>query len=565
MRWSNRRTRLAALTLSLLALLVASPASLSAAPRIDVTVGIAGHVVRLHYAPIRVEIAGLDDGTHGEIRVDQQLGNPAERPAQITHAIVHGALADGVYESTIPIYDPLNPLEVSVISGGRTLVSSTINVRMNRRTSPFPAVCGFPAQVAADAVFIDPADLPRDWWGLDGVRSLWIGGDAALSSAQWQAVAEWTLAGGSLVLLTGSDFYRIDSPTLRRLLPIADPHLATGSDGAQVLLGTLSTGSRVLLGPTDAPLAAAGPHGAGTVLMAALAVADLSSDTIDRIHAHVESARTLSTQLMAEATLREMTVIRPTYVVAPVIVAAMVLSFVWFARGVVRRRRLALLGLCVAIAVFAVVSGLTTNEAKRPVDLYASSTVVSIQDGYGIDIGWHSLYSGRTREFALDRGGGGFPLQSLIRSAAGTSFDAVSTPDGTQLPLVAHDRRDLESYGRQPTLLHVSVEGHALQVANQTGDVVDNAILLANGRVHQLPPIPVGEQTYVLGDGLETYLYDSGHVALELVFERLGERLGLLTETWLVRFDETERLARDGKHGEKVRDTRIELIRGRAG
>jgi len=563
MRWSDRRTRFVALSLFVFALLVAWATSGTATPRIEVTVGLAGHVVRLHYAPIRVEIAGLDEGTRGEIRVDQQLGNPAERPAQITHVIVEGTLADGVYESTIPIYDPLNPVEVSVVSGGQALVSATINVRMNRRTSPFPAVCGFAAQVTDDAVFIDPGDLPRDWWGLDGVRSLWIGGDAVLTSSQWQTVAEWTLAGGSLVLLTGSDFYRLDSPTLRRLLPIDDPRLETVSAGAQALVGTLSAASRALLGPDDGLLAVAGTHGAGTVLMGTFAAADLSSDTIDRIHAHVESARTLSTQRMAEAALREMTVIRPTYVVAPAIVIAMVFSFVWFARGVARHRRLALPGLCAAIAALSVLSGFTTNDAKRPVDLYASRTIVSIQDEYGIDIGWDSLYSGRAREFAVDRGGCGFPLQSLIRSAAETSFDAVSTPDGTRLPLVGHDRRDLEIYGRRPALLRVSVDGRVLHVANRTGEIVDDAVLLAAGRVHTLPPIPVGEQTFVLGDGLETYLYDSGHVALDLVLERFADRLGLLTEPWLVRFAETESVARHGKHGEKVRDTRIELIPGR--
>jgi len=531
-------------------------------PRIEVTVGIAGHVVRLHYAPIWVHVSGLDEATEGSIIVRQKIGNPAEDPADIEHVLMRDSLSDGIYEATVPVYDPLNPLEVSLVAAdGSSLARSTVNVRMNRRTSRFPAVCGFTTQVAEDAVFIGTADLPTDWWGFDGLRSLWLGGDCAVSSVKWQSVAEWTLAGGSLILLTGSDFYRMDSPALRRLLPITDPRLETSWNGKHVLLGNLKTGARVLSGSGALPLVISGQYGAGHVLMVTKAASDVSGPEMTAIVAAVPSARNLTAQRVSEAVLREMSVVRPSYLTAPAIVVGSLCVFAWFAKWVERRPRRAMGGLAASVAVFAVLSGLYTNRANQPVDLYVSNTKITVQDGYSIDIGWHSLYSSRARQLALNHQGESHVLQSLIRAAPEASFDSASDPSTTWLPLETHEMRELEFYGREPVLVEARVIDDDASVVNRTGHVIEHAIVLSGGFVYRLPPIVTGEQTIPLENGEETYVYESGHVALDLVLKHFEDRLQLLSRTWLVLFEEAEAVLREGKLGRKVRDTTVHLIR----
>ena len=557
-----RWTRLAFAVLLLFVVLGMAALSAVGAPRIEVTVGIAGHVVRLHYAPIWVEVSGLDEATDGSIVVRQKIGNPAEDPADIEHVLIRDSLSDGIYEATVPVYDPLNPLEVSLAAeDGSVLARSIVNVRMNRRTSRFPAVCGFTTQVAEDAVFIDTADLPADWWGFDGLRSLWLGGDCTLSNAKWQSVAEWTLAGGSLIVLTGSDFYRMDSPALHRLLPITDPRLETSWKGEHVLVGDLKAGARVVTGSGPLPLVISGQYGAGQVLMVTKAASDVSPPELAAIVAGVPSARNLTAQRVSDAVLREMSVIRPSYLTAPAIVVASLGVFAWFAKWVERRPRRAMGGLAVSVVIFAVLSGLYTNPANRPVDLYISNTTITVQDGYGVDIGWYSLYSSRARELALNHEGESHVLQSLIRAAPEASFDSASDPSTTWLPLETHETRELEFYGREPVLVEVRVIGNAASVVNRTGQVIEHAIVLSKGLVYRLPPIVKGEQTLALENGEETYVYESGHVALDLVFKRFEDRLGLFTRTWLVLFEEAEAVLREGKLGRKVRDTSVHLIR----
>jgi len=560
MRRGDRWTRC---VLGVASVLIVAGPLVHAEARIDVAVGIAGHVVRLHYVPIRVDLSGLRESVDGTIIVRQQIGNPIQDPDEIEHVLARELLTNRVYESTIPIYDPLNPLELSVVDGdGTILAEATVHVRMNRRTAPFPGVCGFSTEVTEDAVFLDAGDLPRDWWALDGLRSLWLGGDCDLTSSQWQTVAEWTMAGGSVVILTGADLYRLDSPILRGLLPIADPHLNAPAGGVPTVEGTLRDGAEIAMEGEDAAFVLLRGYGAGHVLMVTRAAGDLGEAEMRRIGALVPASRLLSAERVSEAALREMEVVRPSYLIAPAILVVTLGIFLWFARRVERRERVAWVALGLAVAGLSVWSGFVSNDMKRPVDLYRSTTVVSIQNSIGIDIGWHSLYSSKRRWVAVDEEEERFPIQSLVPGAAGTSFDAVSAPEGTRLRLEAHERRDLEFFGRETPLVEVRTADGVVTVENRSGAIIEGALVLSGGRVHRLPAIGRGENAFVLGDGEETYLYEAEDVAVEVVLERFSERLTLFSETWLVLFDEAESVRREGQLAEKVRDARIELICG---
>jgi len=148
--------------------------------QLDVEIGIGGYVSRWSYAPVRVTISGLSHPVDGRIRLAQLIGNPTEDPAHIGSVVYAGKLVDRTYEATIPIYDPLNPVRIEVDDGEGSL-----------------AVCGISLMPVDDTVLIDPSELPRDWWGFDAVRELWIGGSGATEGA-WTTIGEWVTAGGSL-------------------------------------------------------------------------------------------------------------------------------------------------------------------------------------------------------------------------------------------------------------------------------------------------------------------------------------------------------------------------------
>ncbi|MEA3238748.1 MAG: hypothetical protein U9Q94_03080 [Candidatus Bipolaricaulota bacterium] len=110
---------------------------------------------------------------------------------------------------------------------------------------PFIVTAGdFPAPVTPDTVQVDETHLPTKWLSYDGVRSLWIGrtvGD--LTAAQEEAIYRWTSAGGITVIFTGRDFFRLDSPLVRDIIPFTNPRITDGKD----LVGDLRSGAEVVL------------------------------------------------------------------------------------------------------------------------------------------------------------------------------------------------------------------------------------------------------------------------------------------------------------------------------
>jgi len=542
--------------------LLASLSSFVFGAQLDVAIGIGGYVSRWSYAPVRVTISGLTHPVEGRIRLVQLIGNPAEDPDHVEDLLYAGKLADRTYEATVPIYDPLNPVKIEVEDEeGDVIASSEVDLRLKRRVGAFPAVCGIFLVPADDAVLIDRSELPRDWWGFDAVRELWIGGAGATEDA-WTTIGEWVTAGGSLVLFTGADFYRLDTPAVRKLLPISDPHLVTGPDGTEYLAGDLKGGARVSLTRNGIPILIIGRSAAGSAALVTVRPEELTEAEVAAIGARVPPARSLSAAPVAEAILRGTTVDRPSFLAALFLVSAVLASFLAFARGLERRPSAATAALFLAIAALTVSAGLYINRNKQPVKLYSIKLELSIENLFGIKVGLYALYATGDGPVSLVQDEGSFPVQSPLLSLAAASFDSESEPRATRIDLLAQERRDLAYYGRSSSSIAFTVGSDSASITNRSGEPIDGGLLVVGGLGYPLPVIPSGTGRVALSNGREIGLYESGRAALDLVVHRFEDRFGLDSGTWLITLQEGERIELEGGSARKVRDVRIRFIAG---
>ncbi len=529
---------------------------------LDVAVGIGGHVVRWSYAPVRVRIEGLTQPIDGRIRLVQLIGNPAENPARVDGFIYVGPLSDRTYEATVPIYDPLNPVRIDVEDGeGRVIASSKLDLRLKRRMGAFPAVCGVSISPADDAVFIDHSELPADWWGYDPVRTLWIGG-AGATEDEWTTIGEWVTAGGSLVLSTGSDFYRFDTPTVRELIPIGSPRLETAPDGTEYLTGDAKEGGRIALLRDGIPLLHVRRYGAGTVALVTVRAEEVSDEELAGIVARVPSARALYAAPLAEEILREMRVDRPNYLTSVFLVVLVSAAFVTFARLQERNPRLATGFILTGIVILTVSSGLYINRTKHPASVYSVNLELSVETSFGIKSVWQALYAAQPGRVALEQDEGSFPIESGILSLAEASFDAESEPCETRIELLSQERRDLAYYGRSSSSIAFAVDGGSVTVTNLSGEPIDSGLIAIDRLAYPIGPLPPGTETIELAGGRDLGVYGSGNLPLDLAVRRFEGILGLGSGTWLIALQEEERIEDQGGSAKKVRDVRIRFIAG---
>jgi len=557
-------TRFALLLISTLVLLASASVAVSAVVGVEVSLGVGERVVRGHYSPVRVTLSAVEDGTEGAIVVSQLTGDVFSDQETMTAVIYRGTLEDRTYEATIPIFEPLNPLEVSVEdTAGHVLRAVTLNPRLMRRVGPFPAVCGPTFEIGLDTVLIDAGEIPRDWWGLHAVRQLWIGGNAVPSADAWRTIAEWVLAGGSLVVLSGTDFYRLDSPDLRDLMPIGNPELVELSGGRMRVQGTLKEGAVLALeNESETWSAASWKYGSGEVTFVSASSDDLGQADIETIGSMAGSTEIPSIEGAGASALGSMEVIKPWTWFAPLVLLLGTLAYLVFARIGVSRPRLAWVLLCGALVGLSVWSGFASRRTKHVIDLYVANTSVKVQGEYGIAIGWSSFYANRSRMASIGHEAGSFPIQSLEETVFDSDFSVESEASATKVLLQAHEYRGFELYRRSQSFFHVTYENGRVTIENPGEKVVEDAVLIVEGKVYELPPIPSGTFQSTLSGGIPEYLFSSRRVADDRIIRQYSDVLSYDESVWLVVSDEHETVTRSGEWGEKVRASTVTFILG---
>jgi len=547
------------------------------APAIEVEIGFQSHVVPERYAPIRVRIRGYDERTPARLLVVQTLGSEWRDTSIVRQDLGIGVTADGIYEATLPVYEPLNPIDVFLVAeDGRVLAETSLQLRATRHLELFELRYGpYPLSGAADEPLV-AADLPPDWWAYDAVRVLWI--SAPPPQEAWSAIGRWVLAGGSVVLAAGPDYFRFDSPTLRSLLPFSDPTLEPSDGTTLALSGSLRSGASISFSRGDLPLLVGWRYGAGHVAVLTIRPADLAAEELEGIAAAIPDAVRLSMIPVSEAVLRGLPVIRPTHLSALLLIALTVT--VWAVIVYVGRRYRRTGAACgvALVAALAVWSGFFANRATEYAVVYSVSTTFHLATSFGIDADSLSFFtpSQLVRDYALP--GVAIPLQAPTSAAAPHPFDAFM-PQTTATPwLYAHtaapgrvtastgpgELKTFLAFADSQSAPRLAVSGPAIATLEYAGDVrLADCWLIVDGQGARVPEVSSGVTRFApsILQPLGTLVREANDDPAALLLQHAAELLPLHQGVWFVGISEL-RPPSTPQLNRKVRHLDAYVVRG---
>ncbi|MFC2106299.1 hypothetical protein ACFLS0_06080 [Candidatus Bipolaricaulota bacterium] len=523
-----------------------------------------------HYAPIQVEVRNVRDFGAARLRIVQLVGNEWRGEAAIRQELGYAIHSDGVYAAVIPTYDPVNPIVVELLSSTDTVLASIeIDLRRTMRPTPYPVLDKKISRFDDRAAVIDLASLPTQWWALDSAESLWVA--SPLPSEAWTAVSQWILAGGSLVLLTGSDFYRMDSPILREFLPLSDPVLADSDRGTTYLSGSLNEATISMLSNEGFPLLIQASYGAGHVSLVTIQAQSLSVETLKNIGEQVASSQLISLRDPTEHILGEqkLVALNPLFVLAMIAVLALgVCAFALIGR---RNPRMGWIVLLIGVAGLAVSSGFVSNPATHDVPFYLVNTNLRVEIGVGISIVSSSLYSQTNEPFAQPHREGIIPLLLLPRTLTGMdSYDLSTFPERTEMRVLSGKMRHWHVYGAASSMFDVRLLSESMiRIGNHQGSDFDAGWVLIDGMVHSVAQIDRGihEYSFLPESGVHLAAFvgsadtDDRPMPAIVLIRELRQSFPLEKGVWLIVFDDEEQIS-SGELTQKVRDITLVAVQG---
>ncbi len=565
---SDRRLRR---VLTVVILLSASCAG-GAVPTLDARIGFASTVVARLNAPVRVTVSGLEETISGSLRIVQYVGILSESSEEVSIELTSGTVDAATYESSIPIYDPLNPVDVILTdSNGHVLAAQQLNFRLFTRSAPFPLVCETALDLGGTEIRVGPAELPWEWWAYEAVDSLWLGG-ASISRPAWEAISRWVLAGGSLVMFTGSDVFKFDPTFLEALFPLEGATLEATAEGVPFVEARLPADAETLLWRDDGtPLVHVRSFGAGSVAVVTVRAADLTVEETRRLASRTRSSDLISMQLPSWTLQGQIRVPRPNYLVAPIVVMAMIGGLVG-GRAMARRRlhvggragRGGLVVVAIVAVAASVFSGFYTNRAKQLVELYQCNTILDVYVSVGTRIVSHTIFApGFPLDIGLPRERLSVPTYALIRTVRRAAFGSRATADVLEVPLAAGESRHLRSYGDARPSIELTVSGREATIENHLERTLDRAYVIVDGLLYRVGEVPPGVRTVALQGGVAAWSlrgvdrsgYADGLKAIEAAFsfEQGGWVVAVTDETSIRSGVQTE---------EKVRDVHYYVVQG---
>ncbi len=276
--------------------------------RVEMTVDL-GHqgTVRLErWNPVTVSLHNSAEALHGEVGVRVWRGSEYRKDLHVTtmtRAIQLPHRARKRFTFSIPIASVTHPIDVFFRSDGNVLAEQQLNLR--EALSAEHIIVGLSRDLGLDflattfqrhtrvAYFRVPA-LPRVWSGYDSVTAVVVKGVSLqrATAAQWRALRQWILRGGTLVVTGDSQYALLQEPRMRQVLPVEVfgleevhglPALASHYDVPMpavplVQLRARLTAGEVLVGAPEAALLAHRPLGHGRVVFLA---ADYAAQPLD--------------------------------------------------------------------------------------------------------------------------------------------------------------------------------------------------------------------------------------------------------------------------------------------
>ena len=539
--------------------------SASATPQLEVRLGFAERFVPGTLTPICVKIAGVDTFT-GFLVLTQKAGNPWRGEA-ISRVEIPLALAGGEkLERLIPIYDFTHPLAVSLLDQGeKVLAGVTIDLRSRMREEAFPLAVGvLPFPFADELVAIDEEALPRLWPAYEAVSSLWVGHTAkGLPEDSWNAIGRWVSAGGTLVLFTGEDFYLLDSPVLRALLPLANPRLSLGENGVQILRGEERPNVRTLLSREGDPLLLLRRYGAGAVYLVTTSAFNLEETDFKAIAAQITPARLIDLTYASADLLERTPLQRPAYLAAFLLVLACLISYSLVVLRAKSKKRMLVL-LLAAGSILCLSSGFYTNRTKVVNSIYELKTSLYAQTSFGYVVDYYGLFATMDGTAEVKVRGQIPIIQELPRSLQQHSFDIDWVEgEGASLVLQRGERRYLRGFGAYQLPLAVVFTGdEEVRIENDLDEPLEEALLIVKGQAFSIGEVRPGEALYYLNNGVPLADAEMRKESFTSLLREFAERFCLADAVWLVGATEEEVRERYGTVRIKVRDIALYVVAG---
>lgn len=494
------------------ALVVSFPYFALAAPTIDFSCGFDGQTMRHRFMPLRITVSGLVHPIEGSIVVHQTRRSAADTAFPIAYTVHSGMIENRVYRVTIPNTEPLNPVSVELLDHQRDVLAfGDVMLRLGTCEWPFPLFVTDHVLVDRTEPVVDPSELPTDWWAYDAVSSVWLM-TPVVSVPVLEALGEWVVSGGSLILFTGTDFPRMDSPTFRKLLPVTTPYLAATADGDYMLAGKLRDRATSRLIRDDMPLLIVMPLGAGSISLITTRFEELTSEEADYIMAETKPAvRMPSIEQVVHEALRNTPVPRPPFLIAPILVGVTLAGVVVFSESRYHLKRLNRLrtfmgmfaGLCLLVLAISVWAGLFAGRYDDPIDVYQTDTTIRVQSSFGLEIALRTLFAERRVDVHVEHPAASFPLPPAVPSIRGVDFSEESTHLQSYFALQEYERRDLTVFDQGRIDIAMRLTPSGAEIVNQTdGDLLEGYILLGD-TTYYIPVIRKGAATYAL---TESYL-----------------------------------------------------------
>ena len=594
---------------------------------LDVDVGLGGAFVPGFPTPVSVSVEPQGMSLSGaEWVLEQQIGDPWRGEATMQYRFP----ADyWELQTVVPLYDFTYPLSVTLLGsddGAPPLAEVTLSLRSLRVSEPYSLVIGSWPRIerllGEDGRVADVAvvDLPDQWWAYVGISTVWLGtAPTAIQGTVWEAIERWVLSGGRLVLTTGTSFYLVDSPELRRLLPITSPVLVERrlqgdpKHGAVVWdwgpgpdpdpdpgvdpdsqpnteAGTSSSSrsaepsaglSDEAMGTATAVTIVSREYGAGRVIF----VDQRADELPDRLVADLlgmldeDPYLAATTWLSGVGNLRGMGLQRPGYPTTIGISLVLVGGLLWsvFWRRLCGWKRL--LGLGVVLAILLVWSGLHVNVRNQASAVYAERTILHLIDKVGIRIDRTELFASSTSsstipanwlEGELERGrsagveGVAVGLFPRELSEPGQDWDTTwiaARGDGLVVDADRGQQRDMVFLSDSDAVDSVEVvyTGDERLRVNNPGEAMPWAIAVVDGESYDLGGLSAGESAIQLEravlPGQSVWGVSYGQIGAEL-----ESRFALSEGAWLIAG--TRGLTNEpwGQAAAKVRQTEVYVI-----
>lgn len=538
-----------------------------ALPQIEVDLGFAGRFVPGRMTPIHLIVSGVERPFSGYFRITEEIGNTWRGEASSLIEIPIPLISNGEYEQLLPLYDFTHPLKVFLCaSDGTPVASAEVSLRDRKREGAFPLLVGaFPTPVDTEAVAVASSDLPVHWLAYDGVKSLWVGRiQAGLSHEQWAAIARWTLAGGTLVLFSGADFYPLDSPVLRELIPISNPSLTMGEDGVRILSGEARPGSRYIGERADgSTLLFVRNYGAGTVLLIPVSAFDLTVEESVAIRAGVPPAKVVSLSGLNADLLEEMPVDRPGFSVVFLVVGISLMSLTLIVSKVRSPKRIVLSLISVA-SVLSVLSGLYLNQAKLVNDVCTLKTTLYVEASLGYQIDCYGLFANRTTTVRCG-GEEALPVMEVLpRDLRNVDYDVGWVKgEGLSLQLTHGERRALR-WGEDCTIpITIRYAGdEEVEIENGLPTSLSEAYLLVDGQAFSLGEIGIGTWSYTLDEGIPFARIQLHDASLAAFYDTIEPWYSVDKGVWLIGGRVSDALVVQDGVRQKVRVVSLYVLAG---